>query len=139
MSRRFFHLVRRAERARVRSSPRLECPEGRRLLATFNPLASVADGSPGSLRDAIIQADSNGQDNTIVLQEGVYVLTVPNQRGEDNGAAQGDLDLSGSGHAITIEGAGPSQTIIDAANLGDRIFKILPGVTAIIRDLTITK
>jgi hypothetical protein len=76
-----------APAARRRSSPRLERLEDRRLLATFNPDPSAADGSPGSLRDAIVQADSNGQDNTIVLQAAAYVLTVPNTPGEDNGAA----------------------------------------------------
>ena len=47
-------------RASVRTPPRLEALEDRRLLATFNPLPSAADGSPGSLRDAIIQANGNG-------------------------------------------------------------------------------
>src|SRR5262249_4644240 len=60
-----------------------------------------------------------------------------NTPGEDNGAAQGDFDLDGLGHTITIQGAGQSKTVIDATKLGDRVFKIFPGVTAFIRDLTI--
>ena len=92
-----------------RSSPRLEGLEDRRLLATFNPLPSAADGSPGSLRAAIIQADSNGQDNTIDLQAGAYLLTLANTAGEDNGAAQGDLDLTGADTRSPSRGPAPIQ------------------------------
>ena len=59
----------------------------------------------GSLRTAIIQANSNGQDNTITLQPGVYQLSLANTNGQENGAAQGDLDLTGANHTITIQGA----------------------------------
>ena len=121
-----------------RCSPDLESLEDRQLLAVFTPQANAADGSPKSLRAAIIQANSNGQDNTIELQAGVYQLTIANTIGQDNGAAQGDLDLTGAGHTITIQGAGSNRTRIDGGSI-DRIFKIYPGVTAIIRDLTIAR
>ncbi len=49
--------------ASARRTPRLECLEDRRLLAVFNPLASAADGQPGSLREDVISADENLQDN----------------------------------------------------------------------------
>ena len=51
--------------------------EDRRLLATFTPLPSAADGGPNSLRAAIIAANANRQDNTIILQAGTYQLTIP--------------------------------------------------------------
>ena len=119
-----------------RSTPSLESLEYRTMLATFTPLASAADGSQHSLRAAVIQADSNGQDNTIDLQAGMYQLTIPNTPGQDNGAARGDLDLTGVGHTITIQGTGMSATLIYGGKL-DRVFKIDAGVTVIIRDLTI--
>ena len=119
-----------------RSTPSLESLEDRTMLATFSPLASAADGSGHSLRAAIIQADSNGQDNTINLQSGFYHLSIPNPVGQNLGASAGDLDLAGAGHTITIQGAGLTSTIIDGAKI-NRIFEILPGVNVIIRDLTI--
>ena len=119
-----------------RSAPRLEALEDRRLLATFNPLPSAIDGSPGSLRAAIIQANSDGQDNTINLQAGTYQLTIANSAGQENGAAQGDLDLTGTGHTITIEGPANSFAIIDGGEL-DRVFQVASGVTAILGHLII--
>jgi hypothetical protein len=119
-----------------RTRPNLEALEDRQLLASFNPLPSAADGSPGSLRNAIIQANGNGQDNTINLGAGTYQLTVANTAGQDNVAAQGDLDLTGAGHSITIQGAGAGATIIDGGAL-DRVFQISSNVTAVFRNLTI--
>src|SRR5690242_19274267 len=44
--------------------------------AGFNPLPSTPDGAPLSLRDAILQADGNGDAaNTIRLGPGTYTLT----------------------------------------------------------------
>ena len=93
----------------------LECLEDRRLLAVFNPLASAADGQPGSLREDVISADENLQDNTILLQAGTYQLTVANSGGQENGAAEGDLDLTPAGHTITIQGQAPGQRSSTAA------------------------
>jgi len=123
-------------RRSIRNTPRLEGLEDRRLLVSFNPLASAADGSPSSLRYAIQLADANDTDNTITLQRGVYQLAVANLGTQENSAATGDLDLNGIGHTITIQGAGAGATIIDGGKL-DRVFQILPGVRAIFRNLTI--
>ena len=129
----------RCARTRARrdfGSSLLELLEDRHMLATFNPLPTDPDGSPGSLRAAIIQADSNGQDNTINLAAGTYQLSIANSAGQENGSAQGDLDLTGAGHTITIRGAGAAATIIDGDKL-DRVFQILGGVTAVVSGLTI--
>lgn len=129
----------RCARTRARrdyGSSHLELLEDRQMLATFNPLPTYPDGSPGSLRAAIIQADSNGQDNTINLAAGTYQLSVANTGGQENASATGDLDLTGSGHTITIRGAGAAATIIDGGKL-DRVFQILYGVTAVLSGLTI--
>jgi len=48
----------------------LEQLEDRALMTTFNVTASVTDGAAGSLRDAIVTANSNGQDDTINLAAG---------------------------------------------------------------------
>ena len=39
---------------------------------------------------------------------------------------------------LTIEGAGPGQTVIDACKLGDRALQIMPGASVTLKDLTIT-
>jgi hypothetical protein len=120
----------------------LELLEDRRMLATFHPLASAPDGSPQSLRAAIIAANAIGQDNTIILQGGNYKLTIPNSAGHENAAAQGDLNLTGANHTITIQGAGEFgsghalATVIDGGGL-DRVFQVGAGVTAVFNDLVI--
>ncbi len=112
-----FRLARR--RPSARRVPQLESLEDRRLLATFNPLPTAADGTAGSLRAAIIAADTNGQDNTIDLQAGTYQLAIGNPAGQENSAAQGDLDLAGAGHTITIQGAGAGKLETGFAILSD--------------------
>src|SRR5262249_3389564 len=116
----------------------LEGLEDRRVPATFSPMASAADGTANSLRAAIIAANTNGQDNTINLQAGTYLLTLPNTTGQENAAATGDLDLTSGGHTITIQGAGTAATVIDGNNL-DRVFQVMGNVTAVFRNLTIQK
>jgi hypothetical protein len=116
------------------------------MLATFAPLPSAADGDAESLRAAVIAAGNNGDaSDEIHLAAGAYVLTLANVAGQENFAADGDLDLrfdpaapAGESQTILIQGAGAEQTIIDGAALGDRVFQVLGGVTVIFRDLTIT-
>jgi hypothetical protein len=117
---------------------RLEALEDRRVPAVFNPLPSAPDGAPGSLRADIIAANSNGQDNTIILQQGHYLLTLPNTAGQENAAATGDLDLTAVGHTITIQGAGTDVTVVDAGGI-DRVFQVSGNsVSVVFRNLTIT-
>ena len=97
-------------------------------MATFTPLASVADGGELPLAAAILASNANGQDNTIILKAGVYQLSIPNLGVQENAGARGDLDLAGTGHTITIEGAGAGDTVIDGGQL-DRVFEVLGGVT----------
>jgi len=109
-----------------------------------------------SLRAAIMEANANmnGADpnnpantqDTIVLPAGTFLLTIPPAGTFD--ASTGHLDINDS---LSIVGAGPGQTIIQAAN-GDQVFSILdlipanspdpgqqgPGITASISNLTIT-
>jgi CSLREA domain-containing protein len=76
-----------------------------------------------SLREAIIAANGAGGADEISLPAGTYYLTITG-KGEDS-AATGDLDVTG---ALTISGAGPGSTIIDASGLiSDRVFHVLGG------------
>ncbi len=132
-----FHASDRRRRCRSsRAQPALESLEPRALLATFMPQASATDGNANSLRSAIMRANANSQDNTIILQAGVYQLTVPDLLGQENAGARGDLDLTDFGHTITIEGAGPTATVIDGGKL-DRVFQVSTGAVAVFRNLTI--
>ncbi|MCB1087986.1 MAG: LEPR-XLL domain-containing protein, partial [Verrucomicrobiae bacterium] len=103
-------------------------------LATFTPTIFTDGGSgTGSLRDAIIAANSAATDDIITLAAGTYTLSLAGTN-EENGAT-GDLDIRNNGTLI-IQGAGMTQTIIDAAML-DRVFDIFDGATVEFRDLTI--
>jgi hypothetical protein len=125
----------RAAVRRVR--PRVEALEDRRVPAVFNPLPNIPDGAPGSLRADIIASNLDGQDNTLILSPGHYLLTLPNTAGQENAGATGDLDITAVGHTITIEGAGADVTVVDAGGI-DRVFQILTTVNVIFRNLTIT-
>src|SRR5215470_7107959 len=83
---------------------------------SFNPAPDpTVDGSPHSLRHAIQMANASRQDCLIQLQAGTYTLTIRNTNGQDNTAAEGDLDITDSGHTVTIQGKGgdigPGATI----------------------------
>ena len=87
-------------------------------------------GTGCSLREAITAANTNaafggcpagsGAD-TISLPAGTFQITI-NPGPDENANAAGDFDLTS---ALTINGAGAANTIINAAN-GDRIFDIAP-------------
>ncbi|MEQ1830147.1 MAG: DUF4347 domain-containing protein, partial [Pirellula sp.] len=86
-------------------------------VTTFSDVVNGADGVL-SLREAIIQSNSGGGGDTIVLSSGVYTLSRTGS-GED-AASTGDLDLLKD---VTIVGMGPS-TIIDANGI-DRVFHVI--------------
>ncbi|MCL4858862.1 MAG: right-handed parallel beta-helix repeat-containing protein, partial [Caldilineaceae bacterium] len=71
-----------------------------------------------TLRAAIQQANATTAADTINLPAGTYAITIPPGSGDD--AASGDLDIL---YPLTLIGAGPGATIIDAGGL-DRIFEI---------------
>ncbi|MEL6615796.1 MAG: hypothetical protein AAFQ43_08665, partial [Bacteroidota bacterium] len=101
---------------------------------TFSPSPGTADGAPGSLRDAITQANANGEDDTITLSAGTYSLTLDGVGDDLN--LTGDLDLTEAGFLVIIEGAGRTQTFIDQ-DAADRVFQVFAGATVVFRDLTI--
>jgi hypothetical protein len=115
----------------------VEVLENRLAPAVFNPSPSAADGGGGSLREALIAANGNAEDDTITLQAGTYVLSVGGiAAGQENQAARGDLDVTEPNHSITFAGAGAGVTVIDGGAI-DRIFQVLPNVTATFTNLTL--
>src|SRR6056297_2033072 len=72
----------------------------RRLLAVYAPGAELPDGDPGSLRSAIADAQSNQQDDTIHLTQGVFRIT------------QGDMLVSEVDQRLRIVGAGQEETVV---------------------------
>ena len=100
------------------------------VLATYT-VTTTTDGGAGSLRQAIIDANTSlGADTITFLSGGSYTLTIAGT-GED-AAATGDLDIT---EALTINGAGVGSTIIDGNSL-DRVFQVHSG-TVTFSDLTI--
>lgn len=104
---------------------------------------TVDSGLPGlglcSLREAIAVVDSPGGpnigcppaafgSNTIVLGAKTYDL-VANVGPE--------LTIASTVTNLTIDGAGPGKTIIDASGLSDRVFHVASGATVQLNDLTL--
>ena len=92
-----------------------------------------------TLRAAVIQANrTTGAGATIVLPAGVYTLARPAGGADDD--YSGDLDLleptGGGDPIISLEGAGPSSTIVDAEQI-DRVFNVGVSRTARISGITI--
>src|ERR1700730_12358930 len=94
---------------------------------SFNPTPDpTADGSANSLRHAIQMANASGQDCLIQLQAGTYTLTITNTSGQDNTAAEGDLDIIDRGHTVTLQGKGAGVSIVNGNGI-DRVFQVLNG------------
>ncbi len=113
--------------------------------ATFNVNAErdAPDANPGdgqcataagdcTLRAAVMEANANGQADTIDLPAGDYDLTIA---GEDNNAQAGDLDITTD---ITINGAGRDSTTVNGEAV-DRSFEVRDGATAEISGVTVTE
>ncbi len=122
--------------AQIASQP-VEQLESRELLVTFSVLPNAADGARGSLRATIQQTNKNHTDDTISLAPGLYKLSLRNSVAERTLGSRGDLDVVESGHTLILQGSGMDSTILDAAGL-DRVLEAHPGVTLVLRDLTLT-
>ncbi len=104
---------------------------------SFNPAPDpTADGSSNSLRHAIQMANASGEDCTIELQAGTYTLTIKNTHGQENAAAEGDLDITDSGHTTTVLGQGVGVSIVNGNGI-DRVFQVRNNANAEFRYLTI--
>jgi predicted outer membrane repeat protein len=74
-----------------------------------------------SLREAVIAANNNAAADTIIVPAGLYRLTM------------GQLDITGN---VTIQGAGPSLTVVDGNQLG-RVYDVHGAITVTIQNMTI--
>jgi hypothetical protein len=81
-------------------------------------------------------ANASGQDCTIQLQAGTYTLSLANANGHVNDSSSGDLNITDSGHTVTIQGNGPAVTIVNANGI-DRVFQVSNGANAVFTGLTI--
>ena len=91
------------------------------------PIAPGSAAECATIRDAVVAADAavaggTGQ-NTIELGYGTSTLTIPPSGSDD--ATTGDLNVAGD---MTIIGAGPGASVIDAMNV-DRVFSVPDGAT----------
>ncbi|WP_165230645.1 right-handed parallel beta-helix repeat-containing protein [Aquisphaera insulae] len=123
-------LVEHRRRQRRRLRPSLLALEDRRLLSTFTVTSTLDDGSPGTLRHEIGQANANPGDDTIDFDGGVFATP---QTITLNG---NQLELGDTSGATTI--TGPIGGVTVDGNDASRVFQIDGGVTASISGLTIT-
>ncbi len=90
-----------------------------------------------SLREAVIQANTDLGEDTIFLGAGTYTLTIS---GTDDDATAGDLDIIDL-DKVTIVGNGASSTIINVVwsnnAFRDRVFHVLAGASLSLQNLTI--
>lgn len=94
--------------------------------ASHTPISTTVDSTaPGTLRAALTDATAG---ETVVVPAGTYRLS----------AALGELTVDA---AVTIDGAGVGQTVIDGQG-GSRVLRFIlpgiPGTFATVRDVTIT-
>jgi VCBS repeat-containing protein len=106
--------------------------ESREVPATF-VVTTNAESTPGdnflSLREAVIAANANPGDDTIILTTGTHTLSLAGAN--ENAAATGDLDITDTSGKTTIESAllvpDAVFSVVDIGGL-DRVFEVHPGV-----------
>jgi CSLREA domain-containing protein len=132
--------------------------------ATINVTTTTDELTAGdgqcSLREAISTVDGIGKGdctaadsgaNTIVLGARTYPLTLaafligkggagcPSTAVSDSTDNSVDeLSVAGTVQNLTIEGAGPGQTVVDACKIGDRALEVKSGASVTLRGLSIT-
>ncbi|MEM1169982.1 MAG: DUF4347 domain-containing protein [Cyanobacteria bacterium P01_H01_bin.35] len=109
------------------------------VVSTTEDVVDDSD-SVTSLREAIIQANSTPEDDTIQLTAGVrYNLTISGS--EEDAAATGDLDIVAGGGEITVISEGEEQAVIDAGGetgINDRVFHVLEDASLQLENVEIT-
>ncbi len=113
---------------RGRYRPELQALEQRRLPSTFTVTSVADDGSNGTLRWAVLSADSAGGSNTVTFDPTVFDTP------RTIALAGGELILTSG--TITIDGPGAGLLTVNGEQF-DRVFLIDSGVTASISGLTI--
>lgn len=128
--------------SRLTVRPRLEALEDRITPTVFTPTTFADDGTAGSLRQAVINAnnDNGTAMDTIQLSAGTYTLTIINIGGDhDVSSSQGDLNITNTNHALVILGTtdanGNPTSVIDQT-VADRVIQIVnPGTTVTFKNL----
>jgi hypothetical protein len=116
-------------RGRLKLRPRMLELEGRTMLSTFTVNSTADDGSAGTLRWAIHQANANRTADTIVFSNLFASPQTINLTGKQ-------LTLSGRART-TI--AGPGENLLTVSgNNASRVFRITSGSSASLSGLTIT-
>lgn len=98
----------------------------------------VASGDQISLRAAVMLANKQEGEDTIIVPDGLWKLT--RQGAEEEAAVTGDLDIA---EDLVIQGtaadpeAKTDGTILDGKKLKDRLFEVGPGVTLTLQGLTL--
>ncbi|NET26453.1 DUF4347 domain-containing protein [Okeania sp. SIO1I7] len=109
------------------------------VVDTTNDVVDDSDGVT-SLREAIIEANSTPEDDTIQLTAGAtYNLTISGS--DEDAAATGDLDIVAGGGEITVISEGEEQAVIDAGGetgIGDRVFHVLEDGSLQLENIEIT-
>jgi predicted outer membrane repeat protein len=78
----------------------------------------LTDDGSCTLRAATMEANALPGHDTIEVPAGIYRLTIPTDDQGTERDFEGDLELTDH---TTLVGAGPSETVIDASLLGDRV------------------
>ncbi len=109
------------------------------VVDTTNDVVDNSDGVT-SLREAIIQANSTPENDTIQLTAGAtYDLTISGS--DEDTAATGDLDIVASGGEITVISQGGEQAVINAGGetgIGDRVFHVLSDAALQLENVEVT-
>lgn len=109
------------------------------IAGSFTVTSSADDGSPGTLRWAISQANALATPGTIVIQiaPGINPTLTTAAVGDENGNANGDLDITRTIGPIHIIGQGKTVTTIHGGSV-DRVFDVQATRTLYLKDLTVT-
>jgi hypothetical protein len=112
-----------------RLRPTVMALEGRTLLSTFTVSSTADDGSTGTLRWAINQANANNQANTITFSS---LFNSP----QTISLYDGSLELTDTAKT-TI--AGPGANLLTVQGDAGRVFEVTKGAVAALTGLTITR
>ena len=118
-----------SSRIRSRHRPRFDLLEERTLLSSF-VVSNTGDSGPGSLRQAILDANSQGGAETITFDPTAFASA------QTITLTSGQLELSDTTGTETITGPAAGVTVSGGGN--SRVFQVDTGVTASISGLTIT-
>jgi len=108
-------------------------PTDAALASPSNTACVSTHGGTCTLRAAVQAADNAGGSDAITVPAGEFKLTIPSATTED--PSTGDLDIK-EGVSVTLTGAGPSSTILNANHV-DREFTVQKGAVLIVSGVKI--